>query len=504
MSTFNRIGREYVAQVAAFVVALSDRLFIPAVFLRTLGVASFSAWSVAIAAGAFVSVLEFGVTRFYTNRLIALVEQNDHQAAHRMYREALTMIAVLVIFALTVIAVGFGYFVRGVGDPVLDRQLPFIAIPITLAAAVLQLLAVRQALYRAHRNFAVETWIRLGGEAARIAAVVLGALTGIGLLEIAWVWLGATIAFVFVPFSVHTRLLYRGFADRIGLPRGAEFVSMSRLAPGLWLQSMFMTLYATLPVMAIGALTAAPALIAQFVLMRTIANFVRQILQMFANVFGIELARRHAVGDHAGFAQVFGETNRFLAVQTAVATGALFVLGQPLFTVWTGKPELFDETMLLFAVLPPVLMPATMLSIEALAYANRPWPIVRGRVVQLVVSVALFFVLPAQNPALRMTEALAIGEIVGLSFPLMIAIGRFNPLIRMRSAAMLLVYSGLAFAVTVAMVAPVWLCPELGTLARVALGGAMATVSLVTCHALFGMTAVRRRSIVGMVQRALG
>lgn len=503
MSTFGRIGREYVAQIAAFVVALSDRLFIPAVFLRMLGVASFSAWSIAIATGGFVSVLEFGVTRFFTNRLIELVERGEHEEAARVYRVAMTFLLAFVVLALTVITLGFGYLVKGVGDPALDRQLPLLAIPVTLAAAVLQLIALRQALYRAHREFVVETWIRLAGEAARIATVVIGALAGFGLLAVCWLWLVATIAFVFVPIAAHTRIRFPGFADRTAVPRRAEAAVIARVAPGLWLQMMFTTLFATLPVIAIGAISATPAVIAQFVLMRTLANFVRQILQMFANVFGIELARRHARGDTDGYATTFMETNRFLAAQTAVASATLFVLAAPLFTVWTGRPLLYDPVMLLLAILPPLLFPSMMLTVEALAYANRPWPLVRARLVQLALTVATFAVLDGWPVGLRMMTALFVGEIIGMGLLLVFAMRGLNPLIGPSHSIRLLAYSAIAAALTFVLVDAAWHAPIGPQPARLVMAMAAGAIGFAIVVPLVGMTGERRAALVRSARERL-
>lgn len=504
MTTFARIGREYVAQIVAFVVALADRVFIPAALIRYLGVPEFSAWSIAIATGAFISVLEFGLTRYYTNRLIFLVERGELAEAHRIYRVATTLLTVFVALALAGIALAFPYLVDGVGEPRVDRILPAMVVPITLAAAVLQLLALRQSLYRAHRHFTAETIVRLVGEAARISAVVLAAWLGAGMLLAAWLWFAATVAFVVVPIGAHTLHRYRGFVEAVALPRAGETSEVLKVSPGLWLQSMFATLYASVPVLVIGAITASPAVITQFVLMRTIANFVRQVQQMFANLFAIELARRVATGDHAGHAQIFGEANRLLGIQAAVASATLFVLGNELFALWTGRAELFDLTILLLAVAPPLLIPASLLSIEALAYANRPWPVVRARLMQLALTVVLFVALPIGDVAVRMMAALALGELAGLGLPLIFSVHALNPAIGKRSIAgltfIVLAISagsfGVIYAVANAPAIPAMLRFPVALLAA----GALAAVASLW----LGLSAPRRQQIFAMARGALG
>lgn len=503
MSTAKRIGGEYVAQIVAFAVAIADRLFIPAILIRYLGVAEFSAWSIAIATGAFVSVLEFGLTRYYMNRLIYLVERGELEEARRLFRVAATYIMVLVGVALVAIAIAYPLIAPGVGDPVLDDILPGVVLPITLAAAALQLLAMRQALYRAHRHFTAETYIRLLGEAARIAVAVGSAWIGASLLAVSWLWLAATLAFVIVPISLHTARRYRGFAEKPIRPPEGELSGAAKVAPGLWLQSMFTTLYASLPVLAISALATGPTMITQFVLMRTIANFVRQVQQMFANLFAIELARRAANGDHAGHAQIFTEANRLLGVQAAVSSATLFVLGEWLFGLWTGRPALFDMWLLVFAVAPPLLVPASTLSMEALAYANRPWPIVKARVAQAVLTAALFFALPFASIELRMMAALAIGEVIGLGLPLVYAITALNPMIAKRTIAGLTVLVVMTALASCAAIYAVRFADWLGPTLRAPLALLFAALITLLTSVYIGLSRVRRQQLWSFVRGLL-
>lgn len=503
MSTVARIGREYAAQIVAFAVAMADRLFIPAFLIRFLGVPEFSAWSIAIATGGFVSVLEFGLTRYYTNRLIYLVERGETEAAKHTYRVATTLLVMLVAAALAAIALAYPFLVKGVGEPRVDRILSAVVMPVTLAAAVLQMMALRQALYRAHRHFTTETLIRLAGEAARILAVVLSAWLGLGLLLTAWAWFFATVVFIVLPVGFHTFIRYRGFVEMPTRPPPGALSDVAGIAPGLWLQSMFTTLYASVPVLAIGATTSSPVLITQFVLMRTIANFVRQVQQMFANLFAIELARRAAADDDEGHARVFTEANRLLGVQSAIASATLFVLGAWLFKLWTGHAPLFDLRLLVLAVAPPLLVPASMLSIEALSYANRPWPVVRARLAQIAVTVLVFFLVPGNEIALRMMAALAIGEIVGLGLPLIAAVHSLNPAISRRSIASLTLMVMATVVASAIILEAVYNTSPLPALLRAPAALATAAVLGSAASIWIGLSGERRRQIAAAVRERM-
>ena len=498
MTTFDRIGREYAAQILAFVVAMADRLFIPAVFLRMLGITSFSAWSLAVACGAFISVLEFGITRYYTNRLIALVEQEKHGEARVAYREAMTVLTVLVLLASAAISLLYDRFMEVPSDQSVTVDTFWIVLPIVISASAQQMIALRSALYRAHRQFAAETLIRIAGDAGRIVVVIAFALAGASLVTVCWVWLAATILCINGPIWWSTTTRYPGFAGRPRLPNNWADIGVK--GPGLWLQSMSVTLFSTVPILAIGGLTASASVIAQFVLLRTIANFVRQILQMFANVFGIELARRHAVGDEAGFALVFKDSNRFLAAQAAAASAALVVLSEPLFVLWTDEPQLFDRTMLILAVLPPLLVPSTSLAVEAFSYANRPWAVVGARLIQIIVTITAFFLLAALPLGTRMMAALLAGEVAGLGVPLIFTMRTLNPLIGPSHGLGLLATSmGCALGVG-AIVSLAWIPDGLGLYARVALGLGLAGPAAAIALFFVGMSPSRRRQVLDLVR----
>lgn len=504
MSVTARVSREYLLQIGAFSVAILDRLLLPALLLREMGVSAFAGWTVALALAAFMPVLDFGILRYVSNRLLTLRARNDIPAALILYRQGTIAVAAMVLLA-TAGLLGWAVLVPPrSGDPAVDALLPSVLVPVVLAIGANMLIAMRQALYRAHQRFARETVMRTGAELLRVLGLSFAALAGFDLVALGWLWFALVVAGGVLPFIIDSRRKFPDFTFGWERIDPADVCEAARIAPGYWMHSMGTSLFATLPILALGAMATSPALVAQFALMRTIANLVRQVLQLFANVFGLECARRLAVKDGAGFAQVFGEANRFLAVQASVVAVMLLVLGEELFGLWTGEAQLFDPLMLALAILPPILMPAMMLSTEALAYAERPWVVVWCRTAQLAATVALFLLLPIDNAGLKMMAALAIAEVCAFGLPLIFAMRSLEPALGLRRQAATILVSLVALGATAAIFAPLLLVDGDARVARLLVGIALGGMAFAILVPLLGFGRERRRTLWASFRLRLG
>lgn len=426
MRTLHSIGRDYLAQVAAFAASLADRLIVPGVFLRSLGVTDFSAWGVVLAAGSLVSVLDLGVTRYLANKLVGQVEGGAKGDAAMLFSEALTIMLVIAV-AAPVIVVGLGLGgAFATGQTAVDGVLVELLVPVSVALSLRMFISLFLVLFRANGAFRVETWAIAGSDLFRTACVVVALLLGFDLLVIAWVYAGATIltSLLYAPLALSR---FREFSWRLRRPGAVTRREALRVAPGLGLSNGFNIAYTAIPTIILGLMQPGAAGLAQFILIRTLGNFARQMVNLFSAVFGLELARRAARSDHAGYAKVFAESGRFLAVQVAVGCAVLLVLGEPMFALWTGHAALFDLPMLAVAMAPLLILPSNLVILEALTYHNLPWTIIRARIAQTVVTVAAFFLVQVPESPLRLMIALSVGEIVGLSLPVAIAFLRVAP-----------------------------------------------------------------------------
>ncbi len=496
MAVLHRVGREYIWQVAAFLVVILDRLLIPGLLLRGLGVDGFAGWMIAVTFASLLTIFDLGSTRHFSTRMLALHAQGQQVQAIQAYRAGTALIAALTCVGGLLLVLWATLVPLQSGDAETNRTLLPLVVPIVLALVLQLMTGLRQSLYRAHQQFARETVIRTSADVVRVVAIATAAAMGASLVTLGWVWLVAVAVALLLPLFIDTRRRFPAFVlGRFAIDR-EQFSALIRIAPGYWLAAMAATLFAAAPILALGYFASAAAVVAQFALMRTIANLVRQVLQMFANVFGLELARRFAVGDSAGFAIVFSQSNRFLGVQAAVVAAILLVLGRDLFGLWTNQVALFDAGVLMLAILPPVLLPGMMLSTEALAYAERPWVLVRIRLIQLAISVAAYFTLAIADVALRMMAALAIGEVVGFGVPLMFAMRSLDRELLLRRQLQTVGYATAALIGASVIMAPLWLWPAQDIAVRLMTGAALGAVAFVLIVAALGVDGTRRSQLI--------
>lgn len=503
MTTLSRIGRDYLAQIVGVAASFADRLLIPGVFLRSLGVSAFSAWGVVIAAASLITILDFGITRYFTNRLVHAVNDVGGEDPARSFAEGLGVIIAVAIAAPLAILVLGASGIFATGDAAIDGQLMGLMVPITIALAVRLAVSLHLALLRAHGSFAYETVALSLADLLRTGAVVAALAAGIELVPLAWLYAAVTIAtsLGFVPLTLSR---YRAFRTGVRLPSSRTWRDLGQVAPGLGLSNGFNVAFVAVPTIVLAALAPGTAALAQFILIRTLGNVARQMINLFASVFGLELARRNASGDTQGYTAVFNEASRLLGVQVAAGCGALIVLGDVVFALWTGRGDLFDIRMLAAAFLPLLLVPNTLLIIEALTYHNRPWPIVYARIAQTVLTVIAFIALPIDPVQLRMILALSLGEVLGLGVPLAFALGGLAPGLTRRFALGLalrgVAVAGLAAAAIVPLRQVEW--PNNWALAAV--GGAWSAVVFAGLVAMFALRRGRLRELLAMLGRRGG
>jgi O-antigen/teichoic acid export membrane protein len=419
-----RIAREYLAQVFAFAVTMADRVLLTGLMIHIWGVDGFAAWTVALSVAGMVALSDFGLGIYFGNRLFFAVEQNDAARARHLLGTGNLLLGLASLggaVAVVILWLALHQGTQGIGDA--NTLLLTVAV-LTLATALRQAVAVQLAVYRAHREFSRQTWAMTLGEAGRIAVLTVALLAGKDLLIAATLYLATTIAFsVAAPLADLARRhpVYRWRTEAPALAEQREaFVTSGQY----WVQSSVSTLFTFAPAFLLAAFGAGAFAIAQFALMRTLANLARAILQLFTNVFGLEVARRIAIADTAGASATYRESTRFLAVQTAAASGALWAIAAPLFTLWTGDPLLYDNWLFWLAIGAPVVLPSLSMAVQVLVCANWPRPLAVGRLAQLALSVGLYFVMPFESPALRMMAALALGEVFGLGLPVVIAVAQ--------------------------------------------------------------------------------
>jgi hypothetical protein len=422
-----RIGREYFAQLVGMAVLLVDRVVLTGILLRAWGVDAFAQWSVAMAAAGMVAFFDFGLNLYFSNRLTFSVERGKLRRAQHAYRAGNLLVTLAALTATLVICGSFWIF----GDHFIDGDVTitlWLAVAaLVVAAASRYALAAHYYLYRAHRQFERQTYIIAATDLARVVAAGIAVLLGGGLIEAAGAYLAGALLSSYPLALLDARRRFPSFRFGMEIPNRAERRVIPPVALGFWAQSVPVTILTFVPVFVLAALGSPGAVIARFVLIRTLGNLARMAPQLIGTVLGQEAGRRFGRGERESMFVVYREGCKILAAQSAGLTGVIVALAQPVFQAWTSKAELYNAPMLWLALAPLALGPSMVLANAVFGHANRPRDMVTGRLAQLVLTLFSFLFLPLQDSALRMMAALAIGEILGFGIPAFIGVRRLLP-----------------------------------------------------------------------------
>lgn len=500
MKVAARIGRESFVQALGFLVQLADRLLIAALLIRIWGIEGFAAWSLITSAAGLLALFDFGVNLYFANRLLFLIQQGKQRAARAVLRGGNLLMILASVIGVVAVAIGAALIEPREGGWTMSAELWASAVLLALATFFRSATAIQLSLYRAHERYARMLVLLIGGDAARMAVTVGGVLLGGSFLTV-------TAAICLVSFLaalvtlIDSRRLFPSYPFAIGaLPRPERKRALN-LSLGFWLFNAPSTAITYLPVVFLTGVASAAAL-AQFVLMRTLANFVRAVLQPFSVIFAQESGRRVALGDRDGLASTYRESTFLLGALGAIPAGLLIALGPELFALWTGRPDLFSYAMLVLAIGPPLLLPSLNVATNYLATINDSWPIAIGRGIQLAIALFAYVLLPIDSPGLRMMAALALAEPLGMGLLMSVRAARTVPA------------SGVIFhlemlARLAAVLAGTWGGAVVGAgltddrylspLAGIAAGGAAGAVMTM----LVGLERKRRSALIAIARRRL-
>lgn len=488
-----RIGREIAAQAAAFVAAFFDRAILAAILLRLWGVESFAIWSLAVSAAGLTAFFTFGLNLYFSNRItFSVIRGRSHVAIHA-YRAGNLLMAVAAIVAVVVVLAGTLVWQYRLDHQMADGTLLAVTAMLTLAAATKMALSAQYSLYRAHNEFVRQSLWLSSSVILPAGLAGLAALIGEGVAVAALAYLAGTLATT-IPILYDGRRRFAGFRFGFALPNKVERRTAPLLSFAFWLQSAPSALIASGPILLLGLFGAGAVTISRFILIRTVVNLARTVLQLAGVVIGQEGARRVAARDQAGLLGVFQEGTYFLGVATAAGSGILLALGEPIFRLWTGSADLFSQSLFWIGLAPTAIVPVFTVAENVLSSSNRPWPLVAGRLAQLALTILLLVALPIDRLDLRLMAALSIGEVVGFGLPVCIASTRLATGLAAGFFAKSILFAVIAAALSYAATAGIYeaLGGSLEGLILALAGGGCVALS---CVAIMGLTRSRRTAL---------
>jgi O-antigen/teichoic acid export membrane protein len=186
--------------------------------------------------------------------------------------------------------------------------------------------------------------------------------------------------------------------------------------PVAWLQ---------IPVLVLGHLGVASASLVSFVVLRTLVNFVRRLGAMVSNGLGVETAVIHRAGRTDEAMRNLLMMGRGLAVYSASMAVAVVTFAQPLVSIWTGRPELYDRGVVSSLLASAVLAAPAAPIASHLTYANAARPLGIALLVQYTIGLSACAALARAYGPVGAAAGLALGEAIGQAVVLPLVAARF-------------------------------------------------------------------------------
>jgi hypothetical protein len=232
-------------------------------------------------------------------------------------------------------------------------------------------------------------------------------------LAIAVIYLACDLAFGWGLMLADIARRYPGLSLRPSLPDRAEardilakvkWLAVLQGAPVAWLHA---------PLIVLAQLGAGAGTIVGFVVARTLANFARQLGTMLSLSSGAEAAPALHLEDFAQAARHVVLVGIPLCSVTGALAAALLVFGPSVVTVWTGRTDVFDASVLAWLVVGiSAASPAQPLA-SLMMLGDRPRPVAHAGLVQLAVGLTACAALTASFGVAGGAAGLAAGEVLG-------------------------------------------------------------------------------------------
>jgi O-antigen/teichoic acid export membrane protein len=415
------------SQLTPLATNLLDRVVLTALIVRVWGVPAFEHWSLLLATVTMLSIADLGSQISFSNRMAEAAHGGSHEEATRVFAEsnAIFLAIASVILAATLLLALFSPLQHLVGLPAPLQARDQLTIG-ALGFAIAGRMAVSNQIgvYRANSAFARGTLVTAGIDLLRVLLVVAAVALGLGLAEAAVATALSVLMgnFILIPLDIARK--FPRFRFRLARP--TPFTTRGQLRLGLLYSVSFVpsVVMVQLPVILIGsAASASTGALASYVLLRTISNFLRTLIQKFTFVLGMELARLKAQSRDALLERTYSLTIRGVACIFGFSSGVLIGFGPELMRMWVGKAELFDPLLLSLMLLPLVLTPTAQIASPFLSYTNRPGPVAAAVLAQLATAILVAVALPIEDVALKLTIAVFVTEVVPLA-PIVIAAAR--------------------------------------------------------------------------------
>ena len=419
--------------------ALTQQIVLIPFFLRYLGHETLSAWLTIFAAGSLVQAADPGLHAWSLNRFLSFKSRGDCDRRTRSYFAGILLLFIGVVAGL-VCLIGILLMLVNPADVLGFRNEPKFDLAfaiVTLGLATTLPVNLASSLFRARglygRVVAVQAW---GAGLGQIAQVIAVFLTGdLLMMALAFV-LGQVGVSAFILFS--DLKLHFPFLSRY--PRRVSWAWTKAQFAGAFpfgIMNFAEVGMSYLSVLLVGALVSDRAAIAQWVLTRTVSNFLRGLCYQFSLPIAAELGHDHAVGARDSLRALYAKGLFVVTFTVSLITGGLLSFWREFFELWTTGNIPYDATLAIVLIGGTCLVTPATFAMSYASYSNRGTLLLWTKSLQIAIFFGLaLFLIPALGP-LGAAISLTSGDILaqlGILFSVLLVQTLKSPL---RHAALL-------------------------------------------------------------------
>lgn len=495
-------------QVATIGIMLVERVVLSGLLIRAWGLAAYEDWTLLINTAGMLSVLEFGLSLTFSNAFTERWQKGDWAAFQRFAAVARTIALALLVAGILVLV---GLLVaedafRIVGSKQLVGAEGLIILALLGIAILLQnLMMAMITIYRSQNRLSRGYAANLSLFTVRLLAVTAVVLLGSGPIAAACAYLATTAAYTLIGLPLDLMRNLKAIELRLAVPTRGELADLAHIAPWFAAQNAAIALLNVVPVLVIAHISAVQGGIASFVILRTLTNMARQIINALSNSIAIEFAQQRAASSQTVELSVrITRATRMLTVLNAAVITALYFVAEPFVVLWSGGVLQMDRAVALMLGSGYLVSGSFLVVSLYLNYIGEPRIGAFARFAQAGVTLLVGGLAVAPMGVLGVALGLSAGEAVGAGL-VYIRDGLRHCRVDAFHFALSFAADTLAGVLPIALVG--WLLSVLhfgGVLADFTVRAAVLGAAVAIAVAVLGLARDNRRTVLRMLRGARG
>jgi O-antigen/teichoic acid export membrane protein len=324
-----------VLRLGNLVTAALVALLLMPFLVRHLGDRLYGFWSLAAAFIGYYSLLDFGLSSAVSQYICIAIGRGDPAECRKVFNIALRVQSLLGVFALLatgLIAAATPWLCRNPADAALFWR---VIVVLGVNAALGFPTRVYQGVLDAEFRFDIQSWLVLLGLILRTALVVCAILAGGGLLALAWMTLFATLPIMALQIFFAKRVAPWARIDSSKIER-KRTVALFSYSVYTFLTSIGDSLRSQIDPIVISGFVGLAAVTHYRVASVFIAYYVNAMISSLGT-FQPVMSRLHGAGDQAGMEKVFFFATKVSICASVFVGFGLIFWGKAFIGRWMGR-----------------------------------------------------------------------------------------------------------------------------------------------------------------------